>query len=178
MKKKAAAIQMSPAQWNKLWGRTKTGAVKRKRTLKKLAPREWHSQKAVFDWALLMGGTPEHPGKYPLLRLLRASMNGIQAAPGVVARAKLCGLKPGEPDIFLSVPISDTDGMRTSEGYRGSYTYHGLYIEQKRRGTKVKEGSLQAWWREQLTSLGYLVLESDSAEKTIRYIKQYLGIKE
>lgn len=77
-----------------------------------------HSEQAlVIDWA------KRHEGKYPELRWLHSSLNGIfipgprQIVYKIINHMKAEGMKKGVPDLFLPV------------ARRG---YHGLYIEMKR----------------------------------------------
>lgn len=71
---------------------------------------EFEMQCCLFNWAELAAA------KYPALRLLRGSMNGVYLTPAQAGKAKAAGMKKGEHDVTLPVP-------------RGGYT--GLSIELK-----------------------------------------------
>lgn len=78
---------------------------------------EHSTQAMVIEWA------QRHEGKYPELRWLHSSLNGIFIPASKMTRAKIIhhmkaeGMKRGIPDLFLPVPRQ---------------RYHGLYIEMKR----------------------------------------------
>lgn len=135
----------------------------KKLVLKPKVRREWHEQREVFSWAKL------HECRYPQLRLLNASMNGLPVrSPRDIMIAKLCGMRPGYPDLFLPV-----------QGYAGC---PGLYIELKRRDyrrakTPTDTERLQDWWREQLEDQGFVVVTCCGAERAIERIKQYLEMQ-
>jgi hypothetical protein len=127
-------------------------------------PKEWHEQRRVFDWAKEM--TPREPR----LELLNGSMNGLRSTPAAIWMAKMCGLKPGVPDINLPVI-----------GYAGC---PGYYIEQKRmhvgkiNGWECCATDEQKWWRDHLREQGYKVDISHNAERTIALLKAYLDMEE
>ena len=78
---------------------------------------EHSEQAAVIQWARI------NEFRYPELRWLYSSLNGIVIPAAPMTRAKIInhmkaeGMKPGVPDLFLPV------------ARRG---YHGLFIEMKR----------------------------------------------
>jgi hypothetical protein len=117
-------------------------------------PKEYDEQWTLFrklEW---------REKEYPALKLCFATLNGLVIGPAQAMRAKRAGLKPGVPDIVLPVP-------------RGSY--HGLFIELKRRDERIEPSELQVAWLDNLTAQGYLALcchGADDAEKTIL---NYLG---
>lgn len=85
-----------------------------------------HSEQAlVIDWA------KDHEGRFPELRWLHSSLNGI-FIPGprnlvarIINHMKREGMKKGIPDLFLPVARRD---------------YHGIYIELKRTdGGKIRD---------------------------------------
>lgn len=127
------------------------------------APKEWHEQRIVFEWAKL------HENHEPRLKLLNGSMNGLQVAnPGIIVRAKMCGLKPGYPDIDLPVK---------------SNGHIGWYGELKRKhpgwdkcGWKCASPD-QVWWRDALRAEGRRVDIAHGADECIRYLQNYLGIR-
>ena len=85
---------------------------------------EHAEQSAVIMWARMM------EGKYPELRWLHSSLNGIVIPATVAVRAKIInhmkaeGMKRGVPDLFLPV------------ARRG---FHGLFIEMKIIGGVLSE---------------------------------------
>ena len=84
-----------------------------------IIPTEAQEQTTLFQWAALM------THRWPELRLLHHIPNGGSRNAIEAARLKAQGVKPGVPDIFL--PCA-----------RGSW--HGLYIEMKRRkGGRVSD---------------------------------------
>jgi len=62
---------------------------------KKMKQLEYLNQCAVFDWAL------RSQAKYPHLRFLHASLNGVKLTMGQAIKAKRSGMKKGVPDICL-----------------------------------------------------------------------------
>lgn len=87
--------------------------------MKPAIPTEAQEQTTLFQWAALM------THRWPELRLLHHIPNGGSRNAIEAVRLKAQGVKPGVPDIFL--PCA-----------RGSW--HGLYIEMKRRkGGKVSD---------------------------------------
>ena len=72
---------------------------------------EFNIQKQIFEWANMS------IRKYPELKLLNASLNGVKLTSKVAgARAKQSGMKKGFPDLFLPVARKG---------------HHGLFIELK-----------------------------------------------
>lgn len=130
----------------------------KKLKLKAPVAKEWHEQRVVFEWAKL------YEGREPRLKLLNASMNGLQVSnPAVIVRAKLCGLKNGYPDIFLPVQ---------------AYGFSGLFIELKRVDWKGYLNDDQTWWRMQLKEQNYHVVTCRGAEEAIYQLRLYLDVKE
>jgi hypothetical protein len=132
---------------------TKTGKVKT------VSPKEWHEQRAVFDWAR------DNYEREPRLRMLTGSMNGLKSTPRSVAIAKLCGFTVGFPDIFLAVV-----------GYANC---PGLLVELKRQDYKPAKTPTatelaQAWWRDNLRAQGYQVEQCNGAQAAIAVISLYL----
>jgi hypothetical protein len=54
---------------------------------------EYDEQVAVFEWALL------NENRFPELKLMTGSLNGVRLTIGQAVKAKKTGLKPGFPDI-------------------------------------------------------------------------------
>ena len=95
--------------------------------LKKTEPSESDEQISLFAWAEL------NKGRYPELKLLNGSMNGVRLTIGQAVKAKRCGMKKGYPDLFLPVK-------------RGEH--NGLFIELKVGENKPSPEQLE--WAEQL----------------------------
>ena len=73
---------------------------------------EFQEQSALFEWAR----NPAVLAKYPALKLMSASLNGVKLSKAQAGKAKAAGMLKGEWDIRLPVP-------------RGGHT--GLIIEMK-----------------------------------------------
>lgn len=115
-------------------------------------PSEDDEQAAVMEWATLM--------RYqrPELDLLHHIPNGEYRHPAVAKRLKRLGVKAGIPDLFLPVA-------------RG--TFHGLYIEmKKRKGGRVS--TEQKSWLEALTAQNYLCIVAHGSDEACDAIWQYL----
>ncbi len=118
-------------------------------------PTEEAEQTALFEWAA------RQAGRHPELGLLHAIPNGGKRGKAEAARMKMAGVKAGVPDMFLPVP-------------RGSF--HGLYIELKRRkGGRVSPE--QAEWLERLSDEGYFCQVCKGWEEAAELIREYLGRK-
>ena len=138
------------------------GKPKQLKLTAKSPRKEWHEQRYIFEWAKL------HEGQEPRLALLSGSMNGLQVSnPAIIVRAKLCGLKPGYPDIFLPVQ---------------RFPENGLFIELKakdyKRGkTPTKHERNQDWWAAKLRAQNYQVETCCGADAAIAVIKGYLEME-
>ena len=121
---------------------------------------EHDEQCLLFAWAALVA--PKHPE----LRLLYAIPNaggyrgGFKSNVVRVARAKREGVRKGVPDICLPVP-------------RGSY--HGLYVELKAKGGRVKPE--QREWLHALQEKGYAAHLCVGWEDAKETIESYLKLK-
>lgn len=117
---------------------------------------EEDEQIALFAWAR----ASRH--KYPELRWLHASLNGIAASsPREAKQAKLAGMESGVPDVFLPVP-------------RGGYC--GLYIEMKRSDKTLSDLSeSQREWKSGLAENGYRAEVAFCWEQAKDIILDYLG---
>jgi hypothetical protein len=74
------------------------------------------------------------------------------------AKFKRMGLRAGVPDICIPIPIS---------------SYHGLYIEVKRRsGGNLSDQ--QQWWLEVLSQQGYDTYVAKGCDDFIEYVTSYL----
>jgi hypothetical protein len=129
---------------------------KKKFKLQEWLPKEEDEQIAVINWARA------RESRYPALRLLHASMNGILTDAAFGAKCKRLGRKAGVPDLFLPVL---------------SYGHHGLWIELKRRkGGKISND--QEEWHKALRQEGFTVIVANGFEEAKQAICNYLGIAE
>lgn len=98
--------------------------------------------------------------KYPALRWIVGSLNGVRLTYGPAVKAKKSGMNKGFPDLQLPV--------RTLK-------YSGLFIEMKRKngGTVSK---VQREWIEHLYAQGYYIAVCHGHIEAIETIKTYLGI--
>ena len=118
-------------------------------------PTEDAEQMALFRWAELQAG------KYPELRLLFHIPNGGSRGKAEAGRFRAMGVKAGVPDLFLPVA-------------RG--TWHGLFIEMKRRkGGRVSPE--QEDWMQALVFQGYAAIVCHGMEEAAREIAHYLEME-
>ena len=134
--------------------------IKRVVSFKAYSHREYNEQVRVFEWAKV------YEKKYPCLKYLNASQNGLMANTKAMAvRAKKSGLKKGYPDLFLPYPKHDK-------------YYSGLFIELKRnlflKEKKVYPSKEQREWLNYLNSVGYKAIVCYGADQAIQAIKEYL----
>lgn len=118
-------------------------------------PSEYVEQVAIFKKAQL------YACKYPELRWLNGSLNGVRLTIGQAVKCKKIGMKKGFPDINLPVK-------------RGKYP--GLYIELKR----IKSGRIepeQREWRDFLLSQGYAHEFCKGADAAWKVILRYLKLQ-
>ena len=116
---------------------------------------EYDAQKAIFKWADIMSE------KWPVLRFLNSSANGVRVSIGLANKLKAAGLKAGYPDIFL--PVSKMG-------------FHGLFIELKRK-KGGKASPAQLGWIDFLIGQGYHATICYGKSDAIWEIRQYLGIE-
>lgn len=122
-----------------------------------LAPRkhlEADEQAKVIEWA--HWAYRHHSDKFPLLRLLHCSMNGVKLSATQAVRAKRQGMVSGVPDLFL--PVSRLG-------------YHGLFVEMK-SATGVLSPSQKRFLKE-LIDGGYKACVCYSAKDAIEVIEGY-----
>lgn len=117
------------------------------------APTESAEQQALFQWAQWSAG------KYSGLDLMYHIPNGGARSKSEAGRFKAEGVKAGVPDIFLPVA-------------RGSY--HGLYIEMKRRGGKVS--GAQQGMLDRLRAQGYCAVVCYGFEAARVVIEEYYNL--
>lgn len=118
---------------------------------KKPKPLEHNEQVVIFKWAKL------HERKWPCLKYMFSTLNGVRLPIGLAKKAKASGNKRGVPDMCLPYP---------------SNGYHGLYIE-----LKVGYNSPSKEQNEYLKFLrenGYKALVCYGAEAAIEVIKEYM----
>lgn len=114
-------------------------------------PPEFQMQCALMNWAALFSQ------KYPDLRWLRGSMNGVKLTTAQAGKAKAAGMKKGEHDVTLTVR-------------RGKY--NGLSIELKHGdNTPTKE---QLDYGEWLESQGWFVTYCWDWQDAAGIIQKYL----
>ena len=126
----------------------------RRRTRRNFTPEEHDEQVALIQWSEY--ALPAHPE----LALLYAIPNGGKRSRAVAAKLKAEGVKAGVLDLCLPVP-------------RG--TFHGLYIEMKRRHGGVLSAD-QTYWRDQLSAQGYQTYVCKGWESARDAIIQYLAL--
>lgn len=95
--------------------------VKNKVMKKRQSP-EFDEQKALFEWAERVQRL------YPQLKLMHASLVGVNLTVTQRARAKAMGVKAGIPDIFLPVARNG---------------FHGLYIQLKAKNGRASEVQIE-----------------------------------
>jgi len=101
---------------------------------------------------------------YPELKLLNASLNGIQTLPKVKAMMYSQGMKKGYPDLFL--PVSRVVNGEIS---------HGLFVELKSEGGRPSKE--QVWWIDELNRQGYIAVICYGLEEAQKIICNYLQIR-
>ena len=112
---------------------------------------EYTEQVAIITWASLS------ENKYPQLKLLNSSLNGVRLSIGQAVKCKKGGMKKGFPDLFLPFP---------------SGPYVGLFIELKVKGGRISVEQKQ--WLENLSRCGYYTCVCWSAKEAIEVIEGYL----
>ncbi len=113
--------------------------------------KEHDHQKAVFTWAMA------NREQWPELNLLYAIPNEDKRSVERVRKLKAQGMRPGLPDLCLPTPRGD---------------FHGLYIELKRPGGKLRPN--QELWLKALAGQGYMTAVCIGADEAITTIKDYL----
>jgi VRR-NUC domain len=113
---------------------------------------EYAQQVALFEWA------GWNVGRYPELKWLNGSLNGVRLPPGLAKKMKAAGLKAGIPDIDLPVR-------------RGEFC--GLRIELKDKGGRLSgpQGECLDFLNEQ----GYMACVCVGADAAISTIESYLN---
>lgn len=116
---------------------------------------EHQEQCIVFQWAEMQ------ERKYPCLKYMYGTLNGVKLTIGQATKAKRGGNKKGVPDLVLPYP---SDG------------FHGLYVELKvGKNTASKE---QKEYIEYLNSVGYFATVCHGSKEAIQTIRNYVsGLK-
>jgi len=132
--------------------------------MKAPVPYEHDEQVTVISWAKM------NEFQLPELALLHAIPNGmyvvggVKRRKGVIDKMKAEGMKPGVLDLFWPVA-------------RG--TWHGLYIEMKRRDKSLsKVSDEQKWWIKKLHEQGYYVSVCWGADEAILTLTEYYNLGE
>lgn len=152
---------------------------------------EYEEQKKLFQWAKM------YEKRYPMLKYLNSSQNGIKAHNvREAARAKATGMRAGFPDVFLPYPYYETiqeqkaptalsmSGKKISicnaVETKMEIKYCGLFIELKRpirKGySKPVISPEQKEWLEYLNAVGYYAIVCYGCEEAIKIISNYLKI--
>jgi len=117
---------------------------------------EYKQQVSIFTFAKLM------EKKYPELKMLRGSMNGVRLTIGQAVKAKRAGMSKGYPDLSLDVA-------------RGGY--HGLRIELKKKTGKGKASPEQEKWLLWLVEQSYCAVVCRGADSAKQLLIDYLDGK-
>jgi hypothetical protein len=125
-----------------------------RRSLKKpkAALSEHQEQVLIFKWAKL------HENKWPCLKFMFGTLNGVRLNIGQAKKAKQSGNKRGVPDIILPYP---------------NHGYHGLYIELKIKGNYATKE--QKEYASYLNKNGYKAEVVYGHENAIGLLKEYLN---
>lgn len=119
-------------------------------------PTESDEQEFLFQWAELASLS------VPDLELLYHVPNGGLRNKVTAYRLKREGVKAGVPDLCLPVPND---------------SYHGLYIEMKKRDHSNHPSKMQKIWIKRLQKKGYRVDVAYGADEAIKIICDYLEIE-
>lgn len=112
---------------------------------------EYQEQCIIFEWAAAVSG------KYPDLKYMFATLNGIKLPIGLAKKAKKQGNKRGVPDIILPV---------------ANKKYKGLFIELKVEGGRASKE--QKEYLKFLTAQGYFADIRFGSKEAIDLIIDYL----
>jgi hypothetical protein len=120
-----------------------------------LAPLEEDSQAAFFQWWSIFAAANRLPEQ-----LCFAVPNGGHRHPAVAAKMKRQGVRAGVLDVHLDIPAGG---------------FHGLRLEFKRLGEKVREGSAQEAQIDALRRRSYNALVVWSTDEAVKAVKAYLA---
>lgn len=138
--------------------------------LMKIETRTEHvEQSALIAWARVTESMQTDPVRRTALRWLHAIPNGFHRGFAARRKAKAEGVKSGVLD--LCVPAPELRG-----GVRRSGTYHGLYIEMKRKGEKLRP--TQAEFMDFLNAVHYRAVLCYTWRAAARIIVEHLDLKQ
>jgi hypothetical protein len=126
---------------------------------KKPMPLEEWEQMQIFVWK------DKWVGKYPRLKLLHCSLNGIRISLGLARKYVKLGMTSGVPDLCFPAKSKDMK-------------YPGLYIELKRRGKVDNVSDNQVLFINALREEGYCVCICEGYHEAIDVIAGWLGMSE
>ena len=121
-----------------------------------IIPYEHQEQSMVREWAEIQSRSA-----HPEFFLLHAIPNGCGVHAATVMKMLAEGLKSGVPDLNLPVACR---------------SYHGLWIEMKRRDVNVVDWN-QYVWLTKLHGEGQFVEVCRSSEEAIRVLEWYVDVK-
>ena len=148
--------------------KTKESSIKSK--LKELS--EYQEQVLIFEWAERMSN------KYPELKLLNASLNGVRLNIGQAVKCKKSGMKKGYPDIFLPIRTVKMIPSIFNVNDTEVKLYSGLFIELKKTNGKNSDVKAdQKIWNNLLREQGFQSLVCFGHKEVIQEICSYLGVK-
>lgn len=114
-------------------------------------PSEYEEQVNLFSWA----ASQEH--KYPELKYLFSTLNGVRLTIGQAKKAKRSGNKRGVPDIWLPLRLGGANG---------------LVVELKVKGNTTTPE--QKEWLNELANNGWMTRVAYGADEAKEIIKGYL----
>lgn len=117
----------------------------------KILKSEAQEQAEIFQWSNIV------IRKYPCLKYLHSSLNGVKLTIGQAKKAKNQGMKRGVPDLFLPVKTKN---------------FNGLFIELK--AMKGKTSPEQKDFIQFLNSQGYFATVCYGSKNAINTIELYL----
>lgn len=120
-----------------------------------LAPLEAEEQATYFEWWAIFARAHRLPEQ-----LCFAVPNGGHRHPAVAAKLKAQGVRAGVPDVHLDIPAGG---------------FHGLRLEFKRVGERVRAGSAQEAHLGELRLRSYNALVVYGAVEAIKVTTAYLS---
>lgn len=130
-------------------------SAKRAKVKASRASPEFEHQRNLFTWAR----NPAVEAKYPALRVMSCSLNGVRLTPAQAGKAKAAGMLAGEHDVRLPVP-------------RGRWI--GLSIEMKAGDNRPTKAQLD--YGEALEAEGWAVRYAWSWTEARDIIIEYLEL--
>ena len=120
------------------------------------APTEAVEQECVIEWARC------NLHRWPDLQWLYHTPNGGARDKATAAALQRQGTQPGIPDLFLPVPVG---------------TYHGIWLELKRRDHSNHATPEQLRWLDHLRAAHYMAVVCYGAEEAIAALEAYLDAR-